>query len=267
MMPSPYSVYEELKTKSDEEVIKEIKKFKREISQLKKAIELPIIDILLTRPSPETQILCIHEYIDEAKRLLRERGVEYKPTKAEQRALEFNEKLAELDEIFIVRDGFFKGRKQYLISCEEQYQTVIYTNRSAVDNIPFGWVIAKDKQSFIAELEKLYIGEWKSNYYMEALDGEQWKIEFDFCDGTKRTFNGSNAYPYNFNALMCFLGIGRENIDDERDSSQLPTEEEFAKLPEEEQKKVLEEWFDSLTPYEQQAYLNSLIDLPKEKKE
>lgn len=266
MMVSPYSVYEELKTKSNEEIVKEIRRFQRKISQLKNLLETHNVDEPFEHPFPDVQISCYRDYLVEAKRLLRERGVEYTPTKAEQRALEFDERLSQVIAIHVIRSGFFIGCKQYCITCGDQFQTVTYKNKSIIDNTPYSWIIDLDKESFVSELQKLHIGEWKRNYYMYALDGEQWKIEFVFHDGTKRTFKGSNAYPYNFDNLMDLIGISREDTDDEEDSPQLPTEEEFAKLPEEEQQKVLEEWFASLTPEEQQAYLDSLSNFPKDKK-
>ena len=160
MMVSPESVYEELKTKSDEEVLKEIKRFRREISQLKKAIELPIMDILLTKPSPSTQIYWIRQYIIEAKKLLSERGVEYKPTKAEQRALDFNNKLSELVQIHIVRDGFFMGRTEYIVHCGETLQLILYQHgHQTIEIMSNGWGIIRNKNSFVSELQELYIGE------------------------------------------------------------------------------------------------------------
>ena len=206
MMVSSQLVYNELKSKSDKEVLSEIRKYRREISELKNKLESPIMDELTTRPSHEVQIICIRQYIEEAKRLLSERGVAYKPTKAEQSSLEFNAHLFEVMEIHIVREGYFIGKNQYVITCGEKSQIVTYENRFRVDN-PSGWVIEIDRVTFISEMQNLYIGEWKSCYYINALDGEQWEITFIYKDGTKRTFKGSNAYPYNFDNLMNLLKI------------------------------------------------------------
>ena len=269
MMVSPESVYEELKTKSDEEVIKEIKRFKREISQLKKELELADDTFVEMCPSHVTQIYWIRQYIIEAKRLLQERGIEYTPTKAEQRTLEFDVHLSQLIEIYVERSGFFKGCNEYLVICGEQFQMVTFSKKFMVDNTPCSWMVELDKQSFVSKLEELHIGEWKSNYYACACDGEQWEIVFKFNDGTKRTFKGSNAYPYNFDDLMDLLKInnGVDDKNEEEDDETLPTEEEFAKLPEEEQQKIVEELFDSMTPEEQQSYLDYLPDMHKNKRD
>ena len=42
---------------------------------------------------------------------------------------------------------------------------------------------------------------------MEVLDGEQWVLKFEYKDGKKKTFNGNNAYPYNFDELLEVLYI------------------------------------------------------------
>ena len=209
MMISPQLVYDELKSKSDNEVLSEIRKYRREISKLKNKLELPIIDELTMRPSPEVQIIYIRQYIDEAKRLLSERGIQYKPTKAEQASLEFNARLFEIMEIHIVREGYFIGKNKYIITCGEKSQAVSYENKFKLYN-PDGWYIEMDRESFISELQNLYIGEWKSRYYICALDGEQWEITFKYKNDTKRTFKGSNAYPYNFDNLMNLLKIEEE---------------------------------------------------------
>ncbi len=47
------------------------------------------------------------------------------------------------------------------------------------------------------------------------LDGTQWSISIEYEDG-KEPFEiyGSNAYPYNFEELMEFLGIGTVAVDE-----------------------------------------------------
>ena len=77
---------------------------------------------------------------------------------------------------------------------------------------------------------------------------------------------GDDAFIVDMEWAKRVLHVGQDN-EDEQDSPQLPTEEEFAKLSEEEQQKALEEWFASLTPEEQQAYLDLFSDLPKDKKD
>ena len=211
MMVSPHYVYNELKTKSDKEVLAEIRRFRREISYAKKELASPITEDMILSPCPETRISMNREYIDAAKRILFERGIEYKPTRAEQRSEEFNDCLSDLMEIIVIREGYFIGRNQYIVICGNRNQVVHYENRRRTDDgASKSWIIERDLKSFVSDLEDLYIGEWKKYYYADALDGEQWEIMFVFADGAMSKFTGSNAYPYNFDMLMGILGIDDE---------------------------------------------------------
>lgn len=177
--------------------------------QLKRQLEQPVMSEVYTHPSPEVQIMCIRQYIEEAGRILSERGVEYKPTQVEQRAIDFNARLSEVVEIHVVRSGFFAGCKNYIITLGENFQTVCYGYGIEFTEVA-RWNIDVDKSAFISELEKLYIGEWKSHYPSQIIDGEQWEVSFKYGDGTSRKFVGSNAYPYNFYDLIDLLSIEEE---------------------------------------------------------
>ena len=48
-------------------------------------------------------------------------------------------------------------------------------------------------------------GKHYTNY--EVLDGTQWGLRFDYADGSYTEFDGSNAFPYNFNDLSELFGI------------------------------------------------------------
>ncbi len=61
MMVSPQNIYEELKSKSNNEVLLELRKFRREISRLKKVLENPVIEVPTMHPSPDVQIKCIRQ--------------------------------------------------------------------------------------------------------------------------------------------------------------------------------------------------------------
>ena len=67
--------------------------------------------------------------------------------------------------------------------------------------------------------------------------------------------------------LFLYCDWDKDDTDETEDSTKLPTSEEFAKLPEEEQQRIVEELFDSMTPEKRQAYLDSLPALPKDKKD
>ena len=69
------------------------------------------------------------------------------------------------------------------------------------------------KDTFIAALKDLHIGEWCRRYstkrfgYM-VLDGTQWELEFEYNNGHKPVrFDGDNSYPYNFDKFQMLFGI------------------------------------------------------------
>jgi len=69
------------------------------------------------------------------------------------------------------------------------------------------------KNSYIAALKELHIGEWRRCYttkrfgYM-VLDGTQWELEFEYTNGHKPVrFDGDNSYPYNFDKFQRLFGI------------------------------------------------------------
>ena len=177
MMVSPQNIYEELKSKSNNEVLLELRKFRREISRLKKVLENPVIEVPTMHPSPDVQIKCIRQYINEAKRILIERGVEYTLTQAEQKSFDFDAKLSELTQIRIRFSGLFAGSKSYIITLGESSQAVSYGVGYEFTEVHC-WKIEMSKAEFLSELEELYIGEWKSWYPSPILDGVQWEVKF-----------------------------------------------------------------------------------------
>ena len=69
------------------------------------------------------------------------------------------------------------------------------------------------KDSFLAALKTLHIGEWRRRYSTERFgyevcDGTQWELEFEYNNGHKPVrFNGDNSYPYNFGKFKKLFGI------------------------------------------------------------
>ena len=56
------------------------------------------------------------------------------------------------------------------------------------------------------------------HYYLDIYNGTQWELTIEFSDGHKPfKTGGSNAYPYNFNAIQELLGIEPDEEDAEDD--------------------------------------------------
>lgn len=69
-----------------------------------------------------------------------------------------------------------------------------------------------DKEEFLDGIRNLHIGEWRTSYMNpDVLDGTQWDLTIEFSDGHKPfKTGGSNAFPYNFDALEELLGVDRD---------------------------------------------------------
>ena len=95
MMISPEGYYEmNLKGKSQQEIMTEIRSLKREIGRLKRKLEEHCFDQKVTMyPNPLTRISCSRDYLERAKQAYEEAGGIYQPTKAELRDKAFNDGL------------------------------------------------------------------------------------------------------------------------------------------------------------------------------
>lgn len=198
MMISPDAFYEmELKGKSIEQIQKVIRSLKRETNRLKRVLESGVEHDLVC-PSEATRISCNRDYLLRARLALMEAGGVYEPTRAEQRADEFQERIPEISKVIFVRSAFPNPRSIFEIDIEGEKATFHY-----------GWSFQEmeegeiNKAEFLSELEALHLGEWKSRYVdMMILDGEQWELTVEYGN-PKDTFvvYGSNEYPYNFEEL------------------------------------------------------------------
>ena len=213
MMISPESYYEtNLKGKSQQEILKEIRSLKREINQLKRYLEEYSPEPEGVSPTRLTRLKCIREYLDRAIQAYAEAGGIYKPTKAEQKDQEFNASLQSMKRFVFDYGGYLSGyeKRTYTVAGE----------KVLLDRDSFSFLNPPDlsvheplsKNEFIEGIAQLHIGEWKRSYYdMTVLDGIQWSIDIEY-DGDHKPvhIDGSNAFPYNFDDLLEFLGIDNE---------------------------------------------------------
>lgn len=205
MMICPLSVYDELRDKSVEEIKSAIRGFKQTIGKLKKKIERERFfpaEIYLC-PSDDVVLSCTREYLEMAIKALEEKGVKYKRSQAEEKAVLFNDRIAEIVEISL-RIGSWCLPHLYTFTIKEGR-----VERSEDD---FTNPIDLDVDSFQCELKKLYLGEWRAYYSPERfgvhiLDGTQWELKVKFADGKSKSWGGSNDYPYNFDSLLDLLQI------------------------------------------------------------
>lgn len=230
MMISPEAYYREyLQGKSQSEILQQISLLKKEIGRLKDVMESDENSPeAMVMPSPLTRIKCNREYLEMAKLALEEAGGQYELTDEELRDQSFNTKLAAMHRFTLEIGGFFNGYTKY--------RYTIYEDKVLFDadhnfylkptNLPVYEPFTKEE--FLRGIEGLHIGEWKQSYDNPyVLDGTQWSICIEYKDG-KEPFEiyGSNAYPYNFEELMEFLGIDNSDIDEMDETGDDSGEEE-----------------------------------------
>ena len=220
MMISPEGYYEvNLKGKSQQDILKEIRSLKREINQLKRHLEEHSLAPEEMIPTRLTRLKCNREYLERAIQAYQEAGGQYIPTKAEQKSQDFDAALDSIQKLMLSIGGFFGGYeiRTYTVSGDKVVLDVDHTLILKPSNLPVYYPFTKDE--FIAGLKKIHIGEWKKNYIDPyVLDGTQWELEICFDNERKPLkISGSNAFPYNFSDLTEFLGFDEENDEDEQD--------------------------------------------------
>lgn len=212
MMISPEVYYEMyLKNKDKGQIITAIRGLKQEIGKLKKILEDTDFsigfnaDFLTIHPSYETRIYWTREYLTKAKETLVEIGEEYKPSKQELKAIDFNSNIRKIKKITFSIGGFSDGFKNYTIDINDsikaslEYQDEIKEiELLSIYEEPF------ELEEFFETLKYLYLGEWKRNYKnQEILDGTQWLIKVYFSNrNLPVVFEGSNHFPYNFDSFV-----------------------------------------------------------------
>lgn len=219
MMISPEGYYEEyLKGKKEKQIMTAIRGLKREMGGLKSTMEsLGYGSEAIIKPDESTRLWCTRMYLDRAKQALADVGGTYVPSKAEQKVELFDASIPAISKVIFGIGGFFGGYETRTITVDEQHIhfDVEHSLILKPSNFPDGLDCPCDKDEFLNGLRELHIGEWRTNYMNPyVLDGMQWELTIEFSDGHKPfKTGGSNAYPYNFNALQELLGIEPDEED------------------------------------------------------
>lgn len=227
MMISPESYYEmNLKGKNADQIMSTVRGLKQEIGRLKNTMEHPDYGSEpIMHPSEATRLSFTRDYLTRAKLALAEAGVVYKPSQAELKAQEFENNFPFISKIIFSICGFFGGyeSRTVTINGDEICINVEHSLIPTPSNLGEFEIEPLDKEEFMDELGRLYIGEWRRSYRPERFgysycDGTQWELEIQFSNGAKPfKCYGDNSYPYNFDNFQELLGI---------DTTEEPEEEE-----------------------------------------
>lgn len=208
MMISPELYYDEnLKGKSAEEIMHQIRSLKKDCNRLKRELELNCLEpAIAVSPNPLTMIKVYRDYLDRAKQALDESGVKYEPTILEKREISFNESLKSIKNILFYIGyvgGPNQGNEYWDISIVGDDAKCVHSSSHNIDKE----LSILSKEEIKKAFEDIHIGEWKRNYYnREIFEGTQWCLELEFNDSRRRIrISGSNAFPYNFEELVDFF--------------------------------------------------------------
>ena len=217
MMISPESYYEEyLKGKTKEQIMTAIRGLKQEIGRLKNSMENPHGGIkTVMHPSEDTRLHWTREFLEKAKQAYGEAGGTYTLSKSEEKVADFDANMESISKITFNIGGYFSGYRNYIVELTDEFKayTKLWEDKEPLllcdddSQEPF------TKDTFIAALKDLHIGEWRRRYSTERFgytvcDGTQWELEFEYYNGHKPVrFDGDNSYPYNFDKFQMLFGI------------------------------------------------------------
>ncbi len=230
--------WKKLETDDKEKILKIINCQKRKLCRLKRELEKP--DYLLSRdeiiqrycvcPDTMTFYSCERDFLNLAIERYKELGGEYKRGLAEKRIEKFNARLNDIVKITLTESAYPRLPRQTTVRfigteviCKTDDSGEPNTELKSDENDFFDYLpsLSKDKTAFLEQLKSLGIGEWRRFYSerrfgTEVLDGEQWKLEFEYGNGDRQMYGGSNAYPYNYRDFLKLLNLKKDfDFDDE----------------------------------------------------
>lgn len=227
MMIPPSIFYEmQIQGKSAEEIKTNIRGLKRRINHLKRVLEHP--DYTSTfHPSEDVQLWCNREYLKVAIEALKTMGEEYHPSKAEQKALDFNENIPNISKIDFHIGGFFGPCTDVTVVIDDSVHIYI-NNIESPATIPSEDYEEYTKEEFFRFFADLHMGEWSHSYDLfkygcSVCDGTQWELTIEYNNGRKPfKSSGDNAYPYNFKKFLDVICLEDEynDWDDDEDSKE-----------------------------------------------
>ena len=223
MMIPPSIFYKmQLEGKSVEEIKTNIRGLKRRINHLKRVLEHPNYTSTF-HPSEDVQLGCNREYLKVAIEALQTMGEEYHLTKAEQKALDFNENIPNISKIDFHIGGYFGPFINVSVTVDDKVQFTI--NKYGPEELPYERQEEYEKEDFFRYWDELFLGEWRkhydlSKYGMAICDGTQWELIIEYNNGRKPfKSSGDNAYPHNFSRLLDFLEVNQfDDWEDDEES-------------------------------------------------
>ena len=217
MMISPNSYVEfELKGKTREQALNEVRSLKKEIRRLEKVImEEPESEEMMVHPMPNVRLSVSIDYLSATRKYFESMGWEYELSEEEKAEDEFNRRLQDIDSIEVNIGGYFEGG---------EYRKVTFDGEKVIDEHKFSCrteplketdegLAYLTKEEILEELSDLHMGRWKKDYdNPDVLDGTSWDVTIKYDNGKKWKSGGCNAFPYNFSGFLDIMDMSELDI-------------------------------------------------------
>lgn len=215
MLSDAENYRKEIESKTESELLREIRSLKRRIGILKRKVEHPDFEMRGVNPAPDVEIDKLYAYLQIA---LDAAGDEYKLSASDRKAQKIQDAMQYLKQVTFSIGGFTNETHTCLLFfkdgiCYKRESTQFLGYIGTVGEPVAQWTA----DDVIAELQSLHLGRWKLHYSamdygIEVMDGTQWKLAFKFSDDTRPlVITGDNAYPYNFCRLLEILEMEEES--------------------------------------------------------
>jgi len=100
--------------------------------------------------------------------------------------------------------GYFGANELFTIKNHNAYLTLDYYvfsheyPREAFPHFHDEWTRKRSKR-WLPRIVEIHFELWEDKYWANILDGEQWKLRYQYEGENEREIFGSNAYPENWN--------------------------------------------------------------------
>ena len=200
--------YEELYLdgKDEKAIFAEVEKIRREIAKLKQKMESPSYRAEIhPYPSEGDTVAKYREYLERALDKLSDiREGESIRTPEEERSRAFNGRIDRIAAVTLTQGRYLQYKHE--LSFEDG---TAYLKTFHLDSEPTVKEVSEEKMKL--DIEKLYLGEWKSSYSYDSYgfavnDATRWQLRIDYFGKINPVFfDGVGIFPYNFDDLLRLL--------------------------------------------------------------
>lgn len=192
--------------KLKKEMFKKILRLKNKICELKNNIEnYNNVSYIIEDSILRSELALYKEYLELEIELFKDSYGSYIPSKEELESIKFNENIEYISNIHFYIGGFFQGHDNFFISINHKTSSVTLKKCRGLkrQKLSYEFVDSLNYENLKNQISALNMGEWKSIYDSNSLDGEQWSIKINYLNKINSVkFYGSNSYPYNFDKFL-----------------------------------------------------------------